>query len=257
MALSNHDQTSIRDYLLGKLNDEQQQEMEERLMVEDELFQEFEVSKGELVEEYVTGDLPAKEHEWFRTHFLASPEGRQSEAFALAMARLQDPPAVPTPAPAPAPDSWWERFRSFFTFRNWTIRLATTAAALAGVALLISQFVGGRTVVGPTLVGTTITRSARSEGSSPIIVKVPKGSNLKLRLLLPQNQNPAPRYRAELDDRLNVEPVNVVATDAEGVWVEIPAKLIPPGEYSLQLVAIKTDGSEERIRRLYQFNVVR
>jgi hypothetical protein len=55
MALSTHDQTKIREYLLGHLNDQEQEQIEERLIVDDDLFQELEISKGELIEEYCAG----------------------------------------------------------------------------------------------------------------------------------------------------------------------------------------------------------
>ena len=250
MALSNQDEANIRDYLLGKLDDESQQKIEERLMVEDELFEEFEISKGELVEEYVAGELSQKDHDWFASHFLASPEGRQGQSFALAIEKLCDPVPV---AQLAIKQSWWERFRSFLNNRSWTVGL--TAAATAAIILWIVIPGGPRdTFSGPTLVGTT---STRGEGAQPAIVKVPStAAKLRLRLVIPNNSI-ATRYRADLDDRLNVKTVDVVEQNAEGVLVEIPTELIPPGEYSLQLIAIKADGSEEKLRPYYQFNVER
>lgn len=252
MALSNHDESAIRDYLLGKLTEEDQQKVEERLMVEDELFEEFEVSKGELVEEYVAGELPQKEHEWFRTHFLASPEGRQRHAFVLAVECLQ----APVPAAVPqvtTTQSWWQRFRSFLSMRTWTIGLATSALTVVVVAwLLIPR--GNVTSIGPTLVGTVVQRSG--QGELPVRVRIDRNaSKFRIRLLLPKPGVSATSYRANLDNRLTTNPVNVVEQDADGVWVEIPTELIPPGEYSLQLTAVKADGSEEKILRYYYFNV--
>ena len=71
MALNN-DQITIREYLLGKLSEDEQQKIEERLMTENDLFQEFEISKGELVEEYLANELSGEEHEWFEGHFLSA-----------------------------------------------------------------------------------------------------------------------------------------------------------------------------------------
>ena len=48
MALNEHDQARIRDYLLGHLSDEEQEKIEERLMTEDALFEELEISKYQL-----------------------------------------------------------------------------------------------------------------------------------------------------------------------------------------------------------------
>ena len=68
MALNNHDQAQIREYLLGKLTEAEQEKIEERLMLEDEFFDEFEVSKDELVEEYCAGELGQAERKWFEEH---------------------------------------------------------------------------------------------------------------------------------------------------------------------------------------------
>ena len=57
MALNDQDQARIRDYLLGHLSDEEQEKIETRLMTEDDLFEELEISKTELVEEYRAGEL--------------------------------------------------------------------------------------------------------------------------------------------------------------------------------------------------------
>src|SRR4051794_29764281 len=104
MALSNHDQAQLRAYLLGKLSDDEQQKIEERLMVEDELFDEFEVSKDELIEEYHAGDLAQNERRWFEENFLATSEGRDRHAFTLAMECLQrKPDPLPDGPPDPVP----------------------------------------------------------------------------------------------------------------------------------------------------------
>ncbi|HEX6729842.1 MAG TPA: hypothetical protein VF074_07515 [Pyrinomonadaceae bacterium] len=84
MALNTNDETSIRPYLLGQLSVEEQNKLEERLMVEDDLFQEFEVSKVELVEDYCAGELDPTEREWLEQHFLDSPEGKHQRSLALA-----------------------------------------------------------------------------------------------------------------------------------------------------------------------------
>ena len=116
MALNNQDQAQIRQYLLGKLSEAEQEKIEERLMVEDELLDEFEASKDELVEEYCAGDLEHAERDWFESHYLASAEGRQRQAFALTMdyymKRHASNPAPRTVTPPPSP-TFFERFATF------------------------------------------------------------------------------------------------------------------------------------------------
>ena len=77
MALNNHDQARIREYLLGRLSDEEEEKIEERLMVDDDLFEELEISKGELIEEYSAGELNQTDRKSFEDGYLASPEGRK------------------------------------------------------------------------------------------------------------------------------------------------------------------------------------
>src|SRR5215211_7388739 len=99
MALNDQDQAKIREYLLGNLSEADQEKIEERLIVEDELFEELEISKGELIEEYRSGELSQQDRHWFEHHFLASPDGRQRQAFAVAIECLGSLPAHTKPAP--------------------------------------------------------------------------------------------------------------------------------------------------------------
>jgi hypothetical protein len=89
MALNEHDQTRIREYLLDKLSDDEREKIEERLMVEDALFEELEILKGELVEEYREGELTGRDRESFEAGFLSSADGRQRQLFAVAIDALE------------------------------------------------------------------------------------------------------------------------------------------------------------------------
>ena len=82
MPLFDHDGETARKYLLGQLSDDQQSNFEQRLLSEDELSQEFDVTTEELVEDYLDRRLTQQESEWFEQNFLASPEGKRSQRFA-------------------------------------------------------------------------------------------------------------------------------------------------------------------------------
>jgi hypothetical protein len=246
MALSN-DQTRIREFLLGKLSEDEQQKIEERLLTEDDLFEELEVTKGELVEEYNANDLTRQEREWFERTFLASPEGKERYAFVTALDRLKRN----TPAP-PSPPSFFERIKNFFKQHPPKIAIASAAAVIVIVAGLFLSLPTGGTYVGPQLASSLINRD---QGNLPAKITIPTNtSEVRFRLLLPQGTSPNANYRATLDNRSETEPVKVVEHDSEGVWVVIPARLLPRGEYSLQLVAI-TGGTEREIPGYYLFNV--
>ena len=96
MALNDNDQTHIREFLLGRLSDDEEQKLEERLLVEDDLFQELEISKSELVEEYCANELNHEENQWFERNFLSSPEGKERYSLAVTLSHLQRPPSPPT-----------------------------------------------------------------------------------------------------------------------------------------------------------------
>jgi DNA-binding cell septation regulator SpoVG len=246
MALTNNDQTSIREFLLGKLGEDEQQRIEQRLMVEDDLFEEFEISKGELVEEYCANELTREEHQWFERNFLASPEGKERYALAVALGRLQREPSEP-----PRPLTLLERLKDLFKHPA-VIATAGAAAVVVIVAAVFLSRPAGQTVVGPTLASTMINRE---QGILPTKVIIPSNaSELKLRLSLPPDASASANYRAELDNKTEIKPVRVVERDREGVWVSIPVSQLPRGEYSLKLAAI-VDGTEREIPGDYLFNV--
>src|ERR1041385_6157189 len=103
MALNNDDQRRVRKFLLGKRSEDEQQKIEERMMVEDALFAELEISKGELVEEYCANELSREEQQWFEQNFLASPEGKERYDLAVALGQLT------VSAPQPRQLTFFER----------------------------------------------------------------------------------------------------------------------------------------------------
>ncbi|HKR13958.1 MAG TPA: hypothetical protein VJT15_17980 [Pyrinomonadaceae bacterium] len=260
MALSTNDQGLIKEYLLGQLDDDEQQKIEERLMVEDDFFDEFEASKGELVEQYCAGELGETERDWLESHYLVSEEGKQRYLLAVALDCGKNPPRpqpIPEPIPEsieikPAPPSWFERASMVFKRPQWMVASATAVVLVMvfGVWMIRPE---GSTYVGPTLVSEAIDRGSSENGRKTF--KLPDGTGkLQLRLTLPQPSTPAASYRAELDNRIEGKPVTVVASDAQTVTVEVPASLIPPGAYALILTALKSDGTDEKIPGQYYFN---
>src|SRR5262245_11956395 len=125
MALSENDQLTIREYLLGKLTEDEQEKIEERLMVEDDLFQELEISKGELIEDYRAGELSRQEKASFE-QFLSTPEGGERHVFAVAMncvGRAQRP-------------SLREKFGNLFRMPQWAVAAVASAIVLIIVGVV-------------------------------------------------------------------------------------------------------------------------
>lgn len=246
MALSDHDHARIREYLLGKLSETEQEQVEERLMVEDDLFEEFEILKDELIEEYREGQLTPKERESFKDGFLSSPEGRKREAFALAIGCLER-------RHRPQPVSMFDRLAAFFRKPQWAFSTVALAAAV-----VIAAIVWIRTpqqpvkFVAATLTSSTVTRS--NENVQYPKIKIPAdASEVRLSLALPQPATPGARYRVVLDDRQNKTNLQPSGQDANSVSVVIPARHLPAGFYALVIYEVKADGTEQQVSGPYYF----
>jgi CHAT domain-containing protein/Tfp pilus assembly protein PilF len=86
MAIESDDQKAIRAYLLGVLGSEsQRQKVEERLLTNEDFFQELEIAEDELIDQYVSDTLTSSERQNFESHFLLSTEHQRKLGFARAL----------------------------------------------------------------------------------------------------------------------------------------------------------------------------
>lgn len=253
MATTNHDQARIRDYLLGHLSDDEQQKIEERLMTEDDLFDELEVSKGELIEEYCANELAPGDRQWFKENYLASTEGRQRHAFALALDSLK------RPKPAPQPVSWFERLRAFFNTHSWAAAIATSTALVAIVAgLFIRDRMSARLPTSYAFsLNSTVRHRSPGDARYHKVPLNPETEELRITLQLPENVTNGNSYRAELNDRRQIiSSVRETSHDRNSVLVVIPTQTLREGLYALKLYAINAEGTEQPVAGEYQFELV-
>ena len=85
--LMNHhtaEEKQLCQYLLGKLAEDVQRRLEEKLMTQANLLEQLEVLEDELIDEYLRNTLSDKDREGFEKHFLSSPERHQKLRFAQA-----------------------------------------------------------------------------------------------------------------------------------------------------------------------------
>ncbi len=87
MAPNHNDQKAVRQYLLRQLSETEQRTIEQRLLAEDDLFEELEIAEDELMDEYLAGKLSMEELQTFERQFLASPARKQQLRFAEAFRR--------------------------------------------------------------------------------------------------------------------------------------------------------------------------
>lgn len=250
MALNNHDQAKIREYLLGKLSDAEQQKIEEMLMLDDELFQELEVSKGELVDEYCAGELGPNEQQWLERHYLATPEGNERRLFAVALGSLDRPKL------AQKSTNIFDRIAAFFRQKPWVIGLVAASVLLVVLVGVWVSTTAPRNSLAVTLTNSTIKRSTNEAQYHKVAVK-PDVGELRISLTLPESVTRATKYRAELDNRFETKSLTPVGLEGNSVLVVIPAAQVPTGLYALTLYAIQNDGSEQAVPGQYFFEVVR
>lgn len=80
----------VRDYLLGLGQNGEHEKIEERLLTDDQFFEEFLATEEDLIQDYVDGDLTETEKTQFETHFLISPERKEKLKFAQSLRRNLD-----------------------------------------------------------------------------------------------------------------------------------------------------------------------
>lgn len=251
MSLSNSDQQEIRRYLLGQLEDEEQQKIEDRLMTENDLFEELEISKDEIVEEYCAGELTTKERDWLEQHFLASPEGKRRRTFALALKHGKPP----TLERVTLFEGLQTQVSNLWRSQTWAVVAIASAVVVlvVGGIVLRATFSTSRST---TFSSLTVTNSSaiRSEETLPIArVSLPLNvDELRITLVLPETP-PASSYRVEAVDGINT--LSVTGSNSNSVSVTIPTSQLRRRQYALQLYAIKANGTEERVPGNYFFNV--
>lgn len=157
----------VRRYLLGDLDPQTQQRLEERLLTDADFYEELLASEEELVEEYLGGALTADERRRFETVFLAAPERQRKLAFAHAFRRYaasseaaagapaEDPAAQPHGAPSPSAADAGARRPSFWE------RLFPPAWGGAGAALRFGA--AAVMLLLAVLVGVLVYRTARTD----------------------------------------------------------------------------------------------
>jgi CHAT domain-containing protein len=124
------EQSKLRKYLLNEISENERLAIEERLLGDDEYFEEIKIAEEILFQDYADGNLDANERERFRKCFLAREENRQRVKFARALRKyVSENKDLPEAEKNP---SFFESLRAFFA--------APAFAAFA--VLLIAGIVG-------------------------------------------------------------------------------------------------------------------
>lgn len=274
---------AIREYLLGGLDPEGQSRLEKRLLTDGEYFDELVVEEDELVEDYLDGALSEAERERFEKHFLLAPErvwkletARLLKNYSEKEAAAVSPePVGPTGRPAPP---FWEPLLAFFK-SGWPAQVALATVlllTLGGIFIALRQRPeqnlpeqvrdvpprvetpappGGASAL--VLVVALTPGLERSSAAAKRITVEPGVETVQLRLELTADEYR--RYGAALrDDKQEILANTELKAESAGVEkfvaLNVPARLLAPGDYRVSLSGEAPDGRTESVNS-YVFKV--
>ena len=258
----------IRQYLLGQLAEQQQQAIEQRLLTEDDLFEELEVIEDELFDEYIADELTPDDRKQFEQYFLSSPERQRELKFAaglreyVAKKTVSDDatkrPASLTSGPrvGRTPIAWAGQSQIAWLGQSQLYRIAAiTAFVMIAGALWVTRL--DRPPKNYATFTLTISNNDRASNGSATEVNLPFAADaVRLYLKLPEALDQATRFRVELlkdsGETINIEKV---ARVEQAAVIELPAAQLSRGQYALKLYIVKPDGTEERINGSYFLSV--
>jgi hypothetical protein len=85
MALDAHAELQVRRYLLASLSEEEREQVETRLLTEEDFLNQIDLVEDELVEEYLVNKLSAADRKRFENVFLSAPERQHKLRFVRAL----------------------------------------------------------------------------------------------------------------------------------------------------------------------------
>lgn len=129
----------MRQYLLGQLEGQTQEEFEQRLLVEDDFLQEVLIAEDELVDDFLRDKLSVGERESFQQVFLSTPERLEKLTFGRTFKKYIDTNASGSGSESEVEEKP-SRFQSFLLFlksRNMVPALSFAAALFFAVTATV------------------------------------------------------------------------------------------------------------------------
>ncbi|HKP80659.1 MAG TPA: hypothetical protein VJT69_01515 [Pyrinomonadaceae bacterium] len=254
-------QNEVRRYLLGQLEEAEQERIELRLLTDPSFGEEFDTVVDELTDQYVKDELTNDERKRAEKHFLTTPERRRKLEFATELLNHAEAErgqssqlAAARPIVQPATPSFLDQVRAFWkrpTFAQGTL----AAAVLLVVAGLIFFFLSFGGSAEYTALNVPLSSSDRAESAAPVSAQL-AGAGLELNLPIPELAKEAKDFRLKLVDENGVErDLTIAERTDQTIKVRIPADWLSRGSYVIQLSMVKSDGSAVRVRGSYNFVV--
>jgi len=255
-------QNEVRRYLLGELEEAEQERIELRLLTDPSFGEEFDTVVNELTDQYVREELTVDERKRAEKHFLSAPERRGKLEFATELLSRADAErgkraersevAPVQPIVTPATPSFLDQIRAFW--RRPTLAhgglIAAVLLVVVGLVFFLLSFGNSSEYMA---LNVPLSISDRAESVAPVSAQL-AGAGLELNLPIPDQAKDARDLRLKLIDENGVERDLTIAERTEqAMKVRIPANWLSRGSYVIQLSKVKPDGSTERVRGSYNF----
>lgn len=265
-------QTLLRSYLLGELEQEPQQQLEQRLLADDEYFEALLIAEDELIDQYLGGALTPLEQQRFASIFLSTPERHGKLNFARALRKyieLNEPARMPDSKVVEKAPAFWKRF--FHTHpraRHPALSFSLAAALLLLVAGITWMAVknlrsgtqGGEENPGAVLAVTLTPGATRGDGAIEKVSIPARVETLRLHLRLPDAEYVS--YNATVkavggQEILSVDNLKAeTTTEGTVVRVQLPTAKLKTEDYQLNLSGQRANGQPEKVGR-YDFRVLK
>ena len=257
-------QNEVRRYLLGELEEAEQERIELRLLTDPAFGEEFDTVVDELTDQYVRDELTVDERKRAEEHFLSTPERREKLEFATELLSQADAKrgeraersqvAAVRPIVAPATPSLLDQIRAF-----WRRPSLAQGGLIAAVLLVVVGLVFVLLSFGSSseymALNVPLSSSDRAESVAPVSAQL-AGAGLELILPLPEQAKDFKDLSLKLSDENGVErDLTIAERTDQAIKVRIPANWLSRGSYVIQLSRVKPDGSAERVRGSYNFVV--
>jgi len=269
LSSNTEEQELVRKYLLGMLPSDCMPQLEERLLIENELYEELLIAEDELIDQYLTNQLSNSERATFETRFLLTPERQRKIRFARTLKRYVAAAEPKKLAAAASPESPLRIFTRLFSFPQNPI----VAPTLVAVLLLL---VFGSSLVfwswrAPTqrppesgnvlsVVLTSEVLPFVREGGETKKISIPRGiDTVLLRLQLSAVNYPAYRVVLLASEspynwtRENLKPETVAGE--KFLSIDLPAQFLKRDDYQIKVSGSLEGGNYEEVGR-YRFRVV-
>jgi hypothetical protein len=259
----------IRPYLLGTLEQEEQDEVEARIVTDSEYFEELMVAEDELIDDYINGALSEQERDGFEHYFLATPERQQKLSFAKALNRyvaVAEPKTTPAIEKNKSPGFWSLLIPA--TLRGQTPALRFSLAALMVIFLFASWMIvrninlqnpAGQGAGSNTIAVSLSPGMVRSTGEIKKIDIADNVSTVELQLELARDEYQSYSAVVQTGERGEVVTASALQPktieEKRAVIVDIPARLLTGGDYQVKLSGLASTGGLEDVGKYY-FRVI-